>query len=262
MKHLVEGAEPFLFTGNEIGCLLIHGFTGTPDSMRQLGRQLADRGYTVLGPRLYGHATREEDLYRVHYQDWIASVEDGFHLLRPRSQRLIAVGLSAGGVLALLLAAHFRLEGVVALSTPYRLPKDPRLALARPLSLLWPRVAKPHRDPNQKEHPPSLSYAHYPTWAIAEFNDMLSEMRRSLPLVTAPTLLLQSRRDASVGVAADAMEAIHHSLGSRDKRMIWLEGESHVITRDETRERVFKEITAFVAEVAAGPVDSQEGDPP
>ncbi len=43
------------------GCLLLHGFTGTPKEMRMLGDSLASDGHTVLAPRLFGHATDPED---------------------------------------------------------------------------------------------------------------------------------------------------------------------------------------------------------
>ena len=52
---IIKTAEPFYFPGNSTGCLLIHGFTGTPKEMRPLGDFLADKGYSVLGIRLSGH---------------------------------------------------------------------------------------------------------------------------------------------------------------------------------------------------------------
>jgi hypothetical protein len=65
LRSIIENAyvtnhpstEPFYFPGNEIGCLLIHGFTGTPKEMRWMGEYLARQGYSVLGVRLAGHAT-------------------------------------------------------------------------------------------------------------------------------------------------------------------------------------------------------------
>ena len=36
MQFIQRNAEPFDFPGNQIGCLLIHGFTGSPE-MRPLG---------------------------------------------------------------------------------------------------------------------------------------------------------------------------------------------------------------------------------
>ena len=57
-----KGAEPFFYPGNETGCLLIHGFTASPQEMRGLGVHLAEQGYSVLGIRLFGHGTQENDM--------------------------------------------------------------------------------------------------------------------------------------------------------------------------------------------------------
>lgn len=247
MTEIIEGGEPFYHPGNRVGCLLIHGFTGTPNEMRELGDHLAGCGYAVLGPRLFGHATQLEDLQRARRGDWIASVEDGYHLLRRNVDRLYAIGLSMGGALALVLAARTPVDGIVALATPHRLPQDPRLPFARQLSLIWRQVPKPGRDPSQpRSKETSLSYPAYPTRAIAELNDLLLQMRRSLPGVSAPALLIQSRQDPSLGVSSDAMPSIHEALGSRQKRMVWLQEAAHTITRQATQEKVFRRITKFI----------------
>src|SRR5439155_483073 len=41
-----------------LGCLLVHGFTGTPEEMRPLGEALAARGFPVHAVRLAGLAER------------------------------------------------------------------------------------------------------------------------------------------------------------------------------------------------------------
>jgi carboxylesterase len=56
--ELLKDAEPFFFPGGPDGCLLIHGFTGTPFEMRGLGQYLAARNYTVFGPRLSHHGSK------------------------------------------------------------------------------------------------------------------------------------------------------------------------------------------------------------
>ena len=40
----MPGAEPFYFKGTAAGCLLLHGFTATPQELRGLGEHLAARG--------------------------------------------------------------------------------------------------------------------------------------------------------------------------------------------------------------------------
>jgi len=85
---IIPTAEPFFFPGGPTGCLLVHGFTGTPKEMRWLGEYLASRGYSVLGVRLFAHATYPEDMIRARWYDWLASVEDGWHYLSGLTQQI------------------------------------------------------------------------------------------------------------------------------------------------------------------------------
>lgn len=153
MKHIIPTAEPFFFPGNSTGCLLVHGFTGTPKEMRWLGEFLAEQGYSVLAVRLAGHATRPEDMIRSHYQDWLASIEDGWNLLSGVSQQIFLIGLSMGGVLSLLSSTRLPAAGVVAMSTPYRLQRDWRLNFIRQIAWFMPYLRKSsHPDGGWFDH--------------------------------------------------------------------------------------------------------------
>ena len=139
MKTVIQPrAEPYFFPGNDTGCLLLHGFTGSPTETRWLGEFLAEQGYSVLGVRLSGHGTRPEDLIRMRWRDWLANAEDGWHLLRQSTTRIFVIGLSMGGVLTLSLAARYKAAGIVTMSTPYALDPDPRLRFAKLISLVIP----------------------------------------------------------------------------------------------------------------------------
>src|ERR671931_1206621 len=113
MTTVMRGAEPFSFKGDRVGCLLIHGFTGTPNELRWLGEQLAADGRTVLGVRLAGHGTCVEEMNTTRWRDWYSSALDGYASLRRECDQIIAIGLSMGGMLALLLAARNPVRGVV-----------------------------------------------------------------------------------------------------------------------------------------------------
>jgi len=39
----IPSAEPFLHVGDRVGCLIVHGFTGTPYEMRPLGDYLSKK---------------------------------------------------------------------------------------------------------------------------------------------------------------------------------------------------------------------------
>lgn len=245
---IIPSAEPFFFPGGDIGCLLVHGFTGTPKEMRSMGKYLNVQGYTVLGIRLAGHATSMEDMRRTRWQDWLKSVHDGYHLITGTSREVVLAGLSMGGSLSLLAASQLTCSGVIAMSAPYALPKDPRRPFLKWLHWVYPRIEKGEPD----WHDPSveddhISYPTYPTRSIYELEQLLAEMRAALPAVTVPALLIHSRGDR--GVDPSNMSNIHARLGSEEKEMLWIDNSGHVITRDAEKERVFQAADAFIGRV-------------
>lgn len=242
---IIPTAEPFFFPGGPTGVLLIHGFTGSPFEMRWMGEYLAEQGYTVLGIRLAGHATKTEDMLRVRWQDWVASVEDGFHLIKGCCKEFFAAGLSMGGVLTLHAASRLPLTGAIAMSTPYSLASDWRLSIIEYIHQIKPRVEKGppdwHNPEAAKDH---IDYPYYPSRAIAELRDLLVEMRKVLPDIKIPVLLIHSKKDS--GVAPTNSEKIYQSLGCKDKSLLWVENSGHVITREPDRLQVFQATDAFI----------------
>lgn len=248
----MRGGEPFYFPGNRTGCLLVHGFTATPQEMRGLGEHLAERGFSVLGVRLFGHATDIQDMLRARWTDWFASVEDGYNLLSGSTDRVIIMGLSLGGVLALLFAASTPVAGVVAMSTPYALPADPRLGLARLLGRIVrfvPKGPRHYRDPQAAID--RRDYRAYPLLAVGQVEAALAALRAAVSRVTAPLLLINSKEDDFV--TPDNAIAIYQRVGSSDEARMLVENSNHVITLDAARQQVFEAAAAFAWRVGAGP---------
>lgn len=244
---VIESAEPFQFTAGENGCLLIHGFTGSPKEMRWMGEFLHKKDYTVLGIRLAGHATQPIDLIRARWWDWLASVEDGINLLSFQCKKIFAIGLSMGGCLALLASSRYRLDGTIAMSSPYALPDDWRLKIAKPLSIVKPFIAKsPDEMKNRKAAVNHVDYPAYPTRSIAELNELLGEMRKALPLIQIPVLLIHSEKDS--GVPFENMHRIYESLATKEKQQLVLKKSSHVVTEDIERETVFSAAYDFITQ--------------
>lgn len=246
---VIPSAEPFLFRGDSTGCLLIHGFTGTPKEMRWMGEFLAHQGRTVLGIRLAGHATQPADLVRTNRKDWFASVEDGIHMLSSACSRVFLAGLSMGGVLALLSASRFPVDGVIAMSTPHNLLeenlRDPRFKILPLLSPFIPEISKGtpewHEPINYTDH---ISYPKYPTPSIREFVKTMEEMRASLPSLKMPLLIIQSHLDHTI--PGDSLEYISSHVSSSDIEKIWLNQSNHVITREPERQVVFQAASDFI----------------
>ncbi len=150
---LMKGAAPFYFPGNEIGCLVVHGFTGTPYEMRWLGQYLNQQGFTVHGPRLAGHTTTVDDMIRTTWREWYISVLAGYEMLRERCRKVFALGLSMGGALSLMLASREPVDGVVAMSSPYDFHdwREPFLPLHQPVC----QDHAPRRKSPSSRQPPS-----------------------------------------------------------------------------------------------------------
>jgi len=251
MTAVLPGGEPFLFRGGRTGCLLIHGFTASPQEVRGLGEHLSSRGYTALGVRLFAHASDIHHMLRADWTDWYSSVEDGYHLLRGLCDEIVVMGVSLGGVLSLLLAASYPLTGVVAMSTPYAHSPDPRLKVVRPLSSIlkfFPKGPPDWRDPGAQAT--RVAYAAYPIAAVEETFKAMTAMRACLPRVTVPTLLIHSKEDDFV--PPENMAAIREHLGSQVVETLLVENSNHVVTLDLARPLVFNAASAFVARLAAG----------
>jgi carboxylesterase len=252
LPRIMPTAEPFFFPGGQTGCLLVHGFTGTPKEMRWLGEHLAEEGHTVLGVRLAAHATQPQDMLRARWQDWLASVEDGWHLLSGCTQKIFVMGLSMGGMLSLTLASAYPVAGVVAMSAPHHLPPDPRLPFIRPISLFKPFFPKgPSNWYDPQAHQQHADYPADPTRAYLEVRDLMAVMRSGLPRVSAPALLIYSRNDQTVTPEERHMEQIYAELGSQDKQTLWVDNSCHVVTEDADRQIVFQAAASFVARVSA-----------
>ena len=242
-----------------LGCLLVHGFTATPEEMRPLGEALARRGFPVRAVRLPGHGTEVADLAQTGWQDWFAAVADAAATLRCVVPHVALAGMSMGALLGLHLAST-RPEAVQALvlcGTPIRL-RDLRLRFLPLVTRIpWvmhrfaviPKAGGPDiADPAVRAA--SLSYRAMPLPAIVELLRLQAVVQRELRRVTQPALLLHGRHDHSAPVAN--VDTLRRGLGSRVIEQHILERSWHVITLDYERDRV--------AELSAAFLDRVEGD--
>jgi len=255
MSVILPKGQAFLHAGGPVGCLVIHGFTGAPAEMRWFGGQLAQAGYSVVGVRLFAHATQPEDMFRARARDWVATVEDGYHLLRGLSEQVVVMGLSLGGILSLHFASRFEVRGVVAMSVPYVL-MAPWVKHIRPLLPAVSNVvpfmdkgAPDWRDPRlANDH---LEYPRHPVRAVASLVDVHSLMLKRLPLITAPALMIASHGDATA--PPWHTQEMFGRLRTADKQLVLIENSGHIMTRDLERNRVVEVATAFIRRVTGWP---------
>src|SRR5690348_4593855 len=107
---------------SSLGCLIVHGFSGSLATVNGLAPHLAARGIPYELPVLRGHGTTPAALRDVTWHDWYADGERALDRLLGRCDRAVVVGLSMGGLVALHLVVQRpeRLAGVVAVAPALR----------------------------------------------------------------------------------------------------------------------------------------------
>ena len=237
--------NPFFFEGGPVGCLLVHGFSGSPPEMRLMGEFLAQKGLTVQGVRLAGHGTSPEDMATTTWRDWVASAEAGLRELEARCEQVFVAGLSMGGLITLHLAAHHHLAGIVAMAAPAYMA-DWRfrfLPLARHF-IRWftPDIESDLTDPEAEKH--LSAYQVLPVHCLVSLGQLMRLVRQELPQVKAPALVMQGEKDHHV--PADSARIIFEELGAADKEIVWWPNSGHCISVDSEREAVWARAYEFI----------------
>ncbi len=259
----IPGGEPFFYKGGAVGCLCLHGLQAMPQEVRWLGQHLADRGYTVYGPRLAGHGTDITDLRRVHWRDWYGSALDAYRVLRQQCERVFVAGLSMGGLLSLCLGAREKPDGIACLAGPLELDQ-PLLPYAHRLKTVWRytsqtpdanhlRIDKRMRALQAERQEPVIgraSYGYFPIAALAQLYDLQQETRARLAGLTAPLLLVYSEGDPTVPFRnLDLVESLA-GTPPQDRHTLRLTESGHLLTLDVEMEQVFAAVGDFVARYA------------
>jgi carboxylesterase len=241
-------AQPEKTGGRRVGVLVVHGFTGSPASMRPWAEDLAGRGYAVEMPLLPGHGTRWQDMNRVSWADWVATVEHAFDKLAAENDAVVAAGLSMGGSLVLRLAADRgeELAGVVLVNAAVdTLRKDAvLLPVLKRFVPAFPGIRNDIKKPGMDE----IAYPVIPLKAAHEMSRGWAELRRDLPKITIPVLYFRSKEDHVADISSS--RAINAGLSSKDFEERILENCYHVATIDHDAPRIFAESAEFIERVA------------
>ncbi|HEY9375356.1 alpha/beta hydrolase [Streptomyces sp.] len=245
---VLPGAEPYRHEGGEVGVLLCHGFTGSPQSLRPWAEYLAERGLTVSLPLLPGHGTRWEDMQVTGWEDWYAEVERALAELLDRCETVFVFGLSMGGALTLRLAAKHgdRIAGIVVVNPANKV--HGLSAYALPLARHLVRTTKGLSSDIAKEGVAEVGYDRVPLHAAHSVRKFFRIVDKELPQVTQPMVLLHSPQDHVVPPADSAR--ILSRVSSADVKEIVLEQSYHVATLDHDAEHIFEESWAFIGRLA------------
>ncbi|MGJ3239604.1 MAG: alpha/beta hydrolase [Anaerolineae bacterium] len=261
LPQLNQGAEPRFYRGGDVGCLVVHGFMASPAEVAWAGDYLAQQGYTVYVPRLTGHGINPRHMRRMRWQDWYAQVLDSYHILRQQCQRVVVIGHSMGGLLALLLASEHPLDALVVSASPFMLgARNTSVRYARWLDYLMPYTiheSEPELNAQivaeqRQRGEPITSRVHYRRWssrAVHQFYLLEQSVQAHITRVSAPLLLLYAEQD-STGTPEDAQQ-IARAVRSTHIETYLLDAGGHIIFQDRGRGEAFAALVDFIARILA-----------
>ena len=236
------GTEPFAADGGPVGALVLHGFTGSPRTVRPWAQHLADAGLTVREPLLAGHGGSWQQLSKTGWTDWYASAEQAFTEIAARCEQVFVTGISMGGCLAFRLAETKggQVSGLVVVNPSLTgdnllIPFTPVLKyLIRSIPSIGGDIKKPGTSEGAAKRTPVASVATMPR--------MWKTTRAGLGSVTQPVLVYRSTVDHVVGPAS--MKVLTDALPAAEVRP--LANSYHVATLDNDAPEIFDGTLGFI----------------
>lgn len=250
----MPGAEPFELVSGRAGVLLLHGFSGSCGEVRALGKRLHEAGFSVVAPALPGHGTQPAALSDVSRDDFLTQVESAYRDAARRFERVYVVGLSMGGALGLHIASDHPVAALVTISAP--------VFMSRLVSLTVPAMLrfapKHHVISNYAAwRGEVVGYRTTPLSSLGVFLDVLKTVRRELPRISVPLLILHATKDQTVPVSNAPFIAAH--VGSEQKVVRIVEGGRHLLTLPPHLDEIAEHTLGFLRAREQGYVAASQG---
>lgn len=232
-------------TYHKVGVLLLHGFTSSVRTVDGIVPRLEAAKIPYRVPVLRGHGSHYTALAGVKAQDWYDDAEAALLDLKKECDRVIVVGLSMGGLVALNLGMRHPdlIAGVVTMAAALRY-QDP-LAPAVPVIS---RVVKAWPMPNAfRDQSLAHTSQNYPKMMTAAFGELLRysrETERALPQLTVPICVLHSKVDQVIKPVSANL--IYRDVSSEHREIHWFTKSGHEMGQDCEREAVFDTVMGFV----------------
>jgi len=242
---------------DRIGVLLLHGFTSHLNTVNGLVPYLEQADIPYEMPILRGHGTRYQDLKGVTARDWYVDAECALMNLWNHVDRVVVVGLSMGGLVALELGMRHpdKISGVVTAAAALKFV-DPLARftwLIAKLVSYWPSPES-FNDLSLKVN--CKNYEKFPTDAFASLYAYSQEIAEKLGELHVPIRILQTKKDQIV--SPESANIIYEKVSSPVREIIWYEESGHEMMQDMEAETVFEDVMRFVRRFEKSPKVEQQ----
>ena len=215
-----------------LGVLILHGFTGSHDTVRPVVPVAEQLGLPWRMPYMRGHGTRYQDLVGVKPRDWYDDAEVALLDLLKEVKQVVVVGLSMGGLVSLNLGMHHgdRIAGLVLLTPALRFA-SPLIPFTPVLKMLFTFWDNPGSFADKRlEKSACTNYAKFPTATFARLLEYSHEVEARLGEVKVPVTTLYSHKDTTIHPIICKLLA--ETLGSKEKDFVYFDKSGHEMLQD------------------------------
>lgn len=245
-----EKAKPYyLKADSDVLAILIHGFTGTPYDLRELGDFLHENKISISAPLLPGHGSCWKDLAEVNDNDWSQAIEDEIKNYFNEFKKIYLVGYSFGANLALNMVVKYpeKISGIVSLGISVYLRSERSARITLPIfHHLFGKYRKRYiKKKLLAEYEDSGAYATMPTKSVYDFYRFIdSRTKNELPQVKVPVLIIHSHDDKVTHPKSSRF--VYQHIGSADKELLILNDVNHNPLNSRTKNEIFSRIVKFI----------------
>lgn len=220
----------------KLGCLIIHGFAGSIEQIKSLDKYLNNKDYITSCPKLKGHTGNPNDMKNADYKEWINSAEEALLKLRKKTDKIVIVGFSMGGLIAINLANKYDIKAIITINTPIYYWNLYRVGC----NIL--DDCKNRRTNNIKRYLKAKNAS--PAISMLNFLRLLNSTKAKFSDINCPVLILQAKDDDTTKVKST--NYIYDNIKSEEKEIILYEKGGHQVLLSPYKDKIIIDIEKFL----------------
>lgn len=244
--------EPFLIESatSDVIILYIHGIMGSPLEFQRIVDALVDENIHFKALLLPGHGSNGYDFARTSANAWQTHINQEIRDLKKIHSKIILIGHSLGGLLALNASLHYPVDGIILLNTPIKT----RISIQQiSMSIRVLLSSDDTGDPLIHTYRESFSVSLNDWWTLPlwiprllDINRTARETTRILNEVKVPVIIFQSIHDETVNPIS--AEILKRGLGDYLISLTYLNKSTHAYFVDEDFSEIIKGIKRLLPE--------------
>jgi carboxylesterase len=230
--------------------LLIHGYSGRTSNWSFVGEKIYQNlKIPVYIPRLPGHGTNLSDFLNSSADQWLRKALDSYLDLKSNYQEIYLAGLSMGGLIAVLLAAEFKVKKL-SLIAPAFFTTNKTIVFTPFLKYFIKKIDNDFsfenkEDMSEEEIDYHQNYSQgYYTKELAELYKLMLKARKKVEKIDVPTQLILTEKDEMVD-SKKISDFLHKKMGKNLNNIKIYQESPHVITNSIEKERCADDIIGF-----------------